>query len=349
MMNHQQNNSSAAPLSEICLVVIYNHNYEKNIPKIERLYQEKFSEIFHLMPFYQGDNPRVIGVYDSSHQFNNYITQAYDRLASKPFTHYFFVADDMIIRQDLNENNVLDQLNLDKDSAYIPFLKIIDNETFFTWPWALKQVGKFHYPFKASEFRNFMPDIETARQRVEQHGLDWHQGYTSSVLPYAVRGGIDPFTLDLVRSYFRYLLLVVCFKINRGFLALLGRTLSWPAFIAKFAKLIARKQENPEYPLIWGYADIFLLPASRFKEFCHMSGLLASGRVMVEVAVPTAMALTIDRVVQDHDVGALDGREGSPEDIRERNNSSLASLIQNWRKDVLYYHPIKLSQWKFDI
>ena len=349
MTNNQQNPPTPI-VAGVCLVVIYNHNYEKNIPKIERLYEGKFQEIYHLMPFYQGDDPRVIGVYDSSHQFNNYITQAYDRLTEKPFTHYVFVADDMIIRQDLNENNILEQLKLGKNSAFIPFIKIIDNESFFTWAFSLKQVGKLNYPTPACEFRKFMPDQETARKHLEKHGIDWRQGYTRSVLPYALRGGVSPFPMELVRSYFSSALLALRFKISRSLGTLSGRKLSWEEFIANNAKRIARRHEKPEYPLLWSYTDMFVLPASHFKAFCHMSGVLAGGRVMVEAAIPTAMAFTMDHIVQAEESGGLDGRnEGTPEEIFERNQGSLASLIKNWRKGVLFYHPVKLSQWKFDI
>ena len=349
-MNNNQQNLPAPTVPGVCLVVIYNHNYEKNIPKIERLYEGKFQEIYHLMPFYQGDDPRVIGVYDSSHQFNNYITQAYDRLTAKNFTHYVFVADDMIIRQDLNENNILEQLKLGKNSAFIPFIKIIDNESFFTWAWSLKQVGKLNYPTPACEFRKFIPDLEAARKRLEQHGIDWRQGYTRSVLPYALRGCVSPFPMELIRSYFYSTLLFLRFQITRGLHALAGSKLSWNKFIALNARRIGKRHEEPEYPLLWSYTDLFVLPASRFKAFCHISGLLASGRVMVEAAIPTAMAFTMDHIVQDDDIGALDGRmEGSPQEIHERNQGSIASLIKNWREGVLFYHPIKLSQWKFDL
>ena len=261
-----------------------------------------------------------------------------------------FVADDMIIQHDLNENNILAELKLETDSAFIPFIKLIDNESFFTWPWALKQVGKLNYPTMASEFRKFMPDLATARKRLEQHDIDWRQGYTRSVLPYAMRGDISPSPSEQARSYFHYFLLMLRFKTGRLLRALTGRELNSSTFIANNAALIEKRHEDPEYPLLWSYTDLFVLPASRFKAFCHVSGLLASGRVMVEAAIPTAMAFTIDHIVQDDDIGALDGRkEGTPEEIHERNQGSLASLIQNWKEGVLFYHPIKLSQWKFDL
>lgn len=336
--------------SRVCLVVIYNHNYEINIPKVEKLYEGKFSEIYHLMPFYRGDNPRVIGVYDSSHQFNNYITQAYGRLVAKDFTHYVFVADDMIIRQDLTEDNILDRLKIGENSAFIPFVKIIDNESFFTWAFALKQVGKINGPNRACEFRKFMPDLECARKHLEKHGIDWRKGYTSSVLPYALRGGVSPFPSEVARSYLKSGILALRFKCSRLILAIVGRKMSWEEFISSNAKRISKRSEEPEYPLLWSYTDMFVLPASHFKSFCHMSGVLAGGRVMVEAAIPTAMAFTMDHIVQAEGEGGFDGRnEGTPQEIFERNNGSIASLIKNWKDGVLFYHPVKLSQWKFDI
>ena len=276
------------------------------------------------MLFYQGDNPRIIAVYDSSHQFNNYITQAYDRLTAKPFTHYVFVADDMIVRQDLNENNILHELRLDKDSAYIPFIKLIDNKSFFTWPWSLKQVGKLNYPAKASEFRKYIPDLTIARKHSEKNGIDWRQGYTRSVLPCAISSAISPFPMDSACSYFRFALLALRFKISRSLGTLSDRKFSWAQFIANYATRIAGKNGDPEYPL---------------QRPSHGGG-----------GLPTAMAFTVDHIVQAEESGGFDSRnEGMPEEIFERDQGSLASLIQNWREGVLFYHPVKLSQWKSGI
>lgn len=337
-------------IKKICLVIIYNHNYEKNIPLINKLYERKFSTIFHLIPFYQGDDPQVIGVYDSSHQFNNYITQAHDRLSKKIFDHYIFVADDMIIRPDLNEGNIVSELSLDDNSAFIPFIKLIDNESFFTWPWALKQVGKLNFASKSSEFRKFLPNLETARQLLEKHGIDWRKGYTRSVLPYSLRGDISPSAGELLRSYLYTAYLMLRFKIHHKLFILIGQNLSWEKFIEIIATKISKRREAPEYPLLWGYTDMFSIPGNKLKNFCHVSGLLASGRVMVEAAIPTAMAFTIEKIVQNDDIGALDGRlEGSPEEIHQINQGSIANLIKNWRKNTLFYHPVKLSQWKFDL
>ena len=88
------------------LLVVYNHRYDKNIPVIDRIYANRFSYVCHLVPFYDGDQANVIAVYDSSHYFQNYIAQAYTHLKDKGFTHFFIVADDMILNPLVDENNL---------------------------------------------------------------------------------------------------------------------------------------------------------------------------------------------------------------------------------------------------
>ena len=44
------------------LVIIFNHRYEKNLPKLRKIYGNKFSEIRFLMPFYIGGEKDVISV-----------------------------------------------------------------------------------------------------------------------------------------------------------------------------------------------------------------------------------------------------------------------------------------------
>lgn len=41
-------------MTHICLVIIYNHRFEKNIDILERIYKERFAAIYHLVPFYEG-------------------------------------------------------------------------------------------------------------------------------------------------------------------------------------------------------------------------------------------------------------------------------------------------------
>lgn len=104
---------------KIALFVVYNHRYDKNIPRIEALYSGRFSNVFHLVPFYDGDKENVIAVYESSYYFQSYIAQAYHRIKNDGYTHYITVADDMIINPAITENNIFE---FTKIKAMIYFL-----------------------------------------------------------------------------------------------------------------------------------------------------------------------------------------------------------------------------------
>ena len=107
---------------EIALIIIHNHKFTKNIEIIERVYQERFSNIFHLVPFYEGAKSNVIPVYESSHFFQGYVAQAFRSFFNAKFDHYFFVADDMIVNPIINEKNYSEHLKIKKGEAFIPRL-----------------------------------------------------------------------------------------------------------------------------------------------------------------------------------------------------------------------------------
>ena len=98
----------AAIMSKPCLIIIFNHRFDKNIPVLEKIYSGRFSNIFFLVPFYNGDKENVIPVYESSHFFQSFLAQGYNRFAKDEFTHYIFTGDDCLLNPALNENNFLE-------------------------------------------------------------------------------------------------------------------------------------------------------------------------------------------------------------------------------------------------
>lgn len=83
-------------IGEVCLLVIYNHRYDANISKINRIYEGRFSKVYHVMPFYEGDEPNVITVYESSFCFEGYLAQALLQIPEE-YSYYFYVADDIVL------------------------------------------------------------------------------------------------------------------------------------------------------------------------------------------------------------------------------------------------------------
>ena len=44
--------------SNVALIIVFNHRYDKNIPLLESIYEGRFSSIYHLVPFYDGDKEK---------------------------------------------------------------------------------------------------------------------------------------------------------------------------------------------------------------------------------------------------------------------------------------------------
>lgn len=109
-------------MSKPALVIIYNHQFNRNIQPIEDLYRNRFSKIFHLVPFYEGNRPNVIPVYENSFYFQGYVSQAWSELKSAGAGHYIFVGDDLILNPMINEENYRTELAVDEETSFIPML-----------------------------------------------------------------------------------------------------------------------------------------------------------------------------------------------------------------------------------
>jgi hypothetical protein len=99
---------------------------------------------------------------------------------------------------------------------------------------------------------------------------------------------------------------------------------------------------------VGGYSDFFVVPNNALKRFAHLCGIFASMNVFTEIAIPTALSLCSDKcrhVLPDNfQDGALWGQQ--IEDFCHEYDFSLAKLFENFPKDKLYVHPVKLSLWK---
>ncbi len=315
--------------TKTALLVVYNHRYDKNIERVEALYAGKFSHVYHLMPFYDGTVPNVIPVYASSFQFQSYISQAYTHLKNQGFTHYFIVSDDMLLNPIINEQNLWDTLQLDKDSCMLPAIVELQQ---CTNKW--ERVGDavaYRMTVLGVEVSSILPTYEDACQRFRNHGIS-----TEALTP------------DVYQNVGKY-------RKRRKFLGIkLWRKNKVPA------------QLQLDYPLCAGYSDIFLVTADCMQNFCTYCGAFAAQNLFVEVAIPTAMVLAADKLTYlDTEMGAshlnqlkLKGGDMWPErnmwfigdntlqNIITSSNYSLQTLIENFPKDRLFLHPIKLSKWK---
>jgi hypothetical protein len=304
---------------QVALIVIYNHKYDKNIKIIEQLYKNRFSNIYHLVPFYTGDRKNVIPVYENSKYFQGYVAQGLSRFYNEQFTHYFFVADDMILHPDINEHNYFDYFNLDKEKSFIPeFFSIYQTDKF--WPHT-KDAIFFQINQEGIEVNKELPDVADAENRLLKTGaisrpLKWEEPLKWKHL-YG----------KLNRNMF--------YKKNRDpFLHWLGDS-------------ICKKRYSLNYPLAGGYSDIFIVSSQTIKTFGHYCGVFASLKLFVEAALPTALALSSEAIVTEKDL-PIKGKplwetEVTYEYLLPYQND-FELLMKNF-PDVLYIHPVKLSQW----
>jgi hypothetical protein len=319
-------------MSKVALIIIYNHQYNQNIPIVEKIYKNRFSDIYHLVPFYEGNQVNVIPVYENSGYFQGYIAQAKNCIKNQ-YEHYFFIADDLILNPLFNEKNYQEELSINSNSCF--FTEFIDlSKRKIHWPrveeafnWSLNVCGV--------EANKQLPSYENAIAKFTSHQI--------SVEPLTAR------QLSKIGSH--QLLFDLIFK--KSWTAKIG-------FIKIFISRLWGKTYNLRYPMVGGYSDIFIVNHESLKKFCHYCGVFSATRLHVEVAIPTSITLSAKKIIFEK-ATKYQGRalwaDGwgsltSPEhysrndfDILSKYDFDIEKLLKEFPRDYLYLHPIKLSKW----
>lgn len=320
-----------------CLVIVFNHKFDRNIEVLEELYGARFQHIFFLVPFYTGTNPRVIPVYESSLYFQGYFAQGHQTFYRPEFTHYLFIGDDLILNPAINEHNYAQQLQLDENTSYLPSLQALhepnpslnvsapSKQAEHHWVHTPKGVT-FYYNRKGSETKHELPAREEAIWRFAEHGvlikpLTYYNTFGPLSFPTSLREG-----LEIAKKWWTYHVTWRRFKV--------------PGQV---------NQLQLEYPLAYSYSDIAVVAAPYVSRFCHLCGVLAAMGLFVEMAVPTALLLSGSRIITDANAG-LKGRAlwTAPDvaALEAKYNLDLEALLADFPAQQLYYHPIKLSRWR---
>lgn len=292
-------------MEKVALLVVYNHRYDKNISTVENLYEGKFSHVYHLIPFYDGDKENVIPVYENSYHFQGYIAQAFTHIKRMGFTHYFVVADDMILNPAINETNLWSLMGIGKDECFIRDLREMQKEPFL---WVhLPNALNYKVKQKGVEIGNSLPSVEEARARFAFHNISTDKIPVKTMIPKAF-------------GRIRTKKFIQCLLTSRRF----------------------------SYPLLRAYSDIFLVPDDVMPKFCSYLGAFSATKLFVETAIPTAMVLSADKIkcIKDIKMEAGDIWGEEINQLGEKYKYSVNKLIENYPKNIVYYHPIKLSKWK---
>jgi len=315
----------------IALVIIYNHRFDQNIPKLNKIYGERFSQIYHLVPFYDGDLPNVIPVYESSFYFQAYVGVAWSKLKSKGFEEFIFIGDDLILNPSINEQNINDVLKLKIGDAFLP------------WYWGSFAEIPMEYP-------NFLPawNAFSQKKHLKQHAINWQDALPPYIEAKNIleKNGFDTgkITRKNLKGYYH------SYKYNY-----------FKSRLKKYIQLLYTNKRLPPYPIVAGYADFFVIPESDMEKCVEMMEVFRMMRLWVEFAIPTALLLCCKNVVTEKNIewkGQLPLEfykfaERQNVDINRQKLKKLFERIEqndfSSLKDLfdiedLYIHPIKLSK-----
>jgi hypothetical protein len=309
---------------EVVLIIIYNHRYDENIEILERLYKKRFSNIFHLMPFYNGEKSNVISVYENSHFFQGYIAQGFNQYFKKEFSHYLFIADDLILNPVITEKSYKEYFKLDGETSFITELVTLHEREDF---WRRHKEAYDYTPnIIGIEVMNEIPTYEDALIQFNKLNLV-----------------IDSLRFDQI--YPRIKLSLQTFKSTH-------RSKIFLAYIySKFISWLKRKSYDMSYPLVGGYSDIAIVPAKSIKQFCHYCGVFSATNLFVELAIPTALVLSSEKIVTEKQLRLQGKALWTREEHKElkKFGKDLKILMSNFPENYIYLHPVKLSGWNTKI
>lgn len=308
----------------VALAIIYNHRYDKNIAVLDEIYKDRFSNIFHLMPFYDGDKENVISVYEHSFYFQGYIAQAQKELKAKgDFDHFIFIGDDVLLHPDVNEHNYKDFFKIGNDGAFITYIRDLiktgETSDLFIMHLALF----FKVADKAGtglEISKELPSYDEAVKLLQKKGFDEPYMLPKHVYPYPKR---TDFKKTIFGEYF------------------------YRKRLKEVKKLRQQEKVKLNYPVVNGFSDLLIIPKDEFNKFAHYCGLFAAARLFVEYAIPTIMLMVCEKIVTEAD---LDKKSvllwnDDRDKFEKEYKASFDNIFNNFPKNTLYIHPIKLSRW----
>lgn len=294
-------------MNKVGLLIIYNHRYDKNIPRLEEIYRKRFSHIFHIVPFYDGKQENVISVYESSYYFSGYISQTYAHLKDSGFTHFFVVADDMIINPKLNENNLWLQMGIDVDECYIDGLIVLqERKTFWSH---LLQAMDYVVAKEGVEISNILPSQKEAEKCFDRYNISY------TPIPKNLFWGwiLQQKEWKMRKRIWRYMR---------------KRRLDYPLVggYSDICLVTADVMENfALYCGAFAATDLFV-------ELAIPTSMVLSTK-----------KLKINKDIK-LDSGAMWSEEDM--EFLQEYDFNLTKLMENFPANKLYLHPIKLSKWK---
>lgn len=268
-----------------------------------------------MSPFYDGDDPDVIPVYESSFQFQGFFIQAYKRLMETSCQYFLMVADDMIINPAYNESNILTYLGMENKKAGIDYSLPFNRTGGFAWSHGRYSSRPFFS--RASEWRTSLPTYEEALNLFADF---WGEKYAE--------------------------------KYGKNFYAAMIGESEEEFQKEKEDFLLRNKGEDIPYPMARGYSDILCIRRDVAQILFHRMGIFSAMNLFAELAIPTSIVLTVPRNEVSFFSGLPDRSRKVMWDKEEISEfaaackSNYKNLTEIWERSWMYAHPVKLSGWE---
>jgi len=300
----------------VALVVIFNNHYPGNIQKLESIYGDRFSNIIYLLPFAEESNGNVVTVFGHSYYFQGYISQFLHDQRANHFDYFIFIADDLLLNPKINQHNFCEWFGVDPSTAFIPSL--INVHEHRGWWRRAREAALWETTTDYLDIGPYIPSASEAESRIRSHGMSVGAFRYWQITPYPPN----------LKSFLRYVM-------------------KQPSELLNVLSSV-HKTYRMNYPLIGGYSDMLILPYRYHREFRKLTGAFATGRLFVELALPTALALTVDKIVTEKSLdrsGLVLWDKCRVNGLHIEHHGSVDTLLQKFSDRHLYIHPIKLSEW----
>jgi hypothetical protein len=297
-------------MAKFCLSFIFNHQYEKNIPKLKEIYKDRFSEIRYLSPFSTyNDDQEVIPIYEASINFQGYIAQAYTHLP-KDCEYYIFCADDLLLNPQFNENNILNNLKC-HNKSYIKYLNPVWEHS-YAWH-KFNECNNYPNDDCIIDYSKLLPSRDELLSRYEKFGFKYRNLGLRNFLGVHNKG----ITYERIWNGLNYILKT------------------------RFKRYI-------HLPLIEGYSDFIIIPSQSLKSFCHYCGIFAAMNIWVDSAIATSLVLSSENIQTEKGHSYKGTEIWNDHELTEKtanSKNSLAQITKIFEENELYIHPIKLSKF----
>jgi len=117
---------------KVCLIVVFNSPFPRNIPILLDLYRGRFDQIFFLT-HQTGGYDNALPVQGHSHYFHNFYLQWLDCLLG--YDYYVITHDDAVLHPQLNKHNLWQRFAIPQDAICLRNIDIVPRDSPWSWAW----------------------------------------------------------------------------------------------------------------------------------------------------------------------------------------------------------------------